>query len=183
VVALFAAYELWGTGVITARAQSQLRDEVALHGFADYVVASEGKQGPRPIPGDALGYLKIPKLGLDMIFVEGISRDDLRKGPGHHPGTALPGQPGNVAIAGHRTTYLHPFWSLDRLAPGDKVVLRTRHGTFTYRVEWVRVVGPKARWVVGATGEPTVTLITCEPRFSAARRLIVRGELVRSNKR
>jgi sortase A len=182
-VGLFTAYELWGTGLITARAQSQLRDEVALHGFADYFLASEGNQRPQPIPGNALGFIKIPKIGLDMVFVEGISLDDLRKGPGHYPESALPGQPGNVAIAGHRTTYLHPFWSLNELVPGDKVILRTRRGSFTYRIEWVRVVGPKDWTVVAPTSEPSVTLTTCEPRFSAAQRLIARGVLVKSAKK
>jgi sortase A len=180
---LFTAYELWGTGLVTARAQSQLRDEVALHGFADYFLASEGNQRPQPIPGDALGYITIPKLGLDMIFVEGNGLDDLRKGPGHYPETALPGQPGNVAIAGHRTTYLHPFWSLNELAKGDRIILRTRRGTFTYRVDWLRAVEPNDWSVVAATDVPSVTLTTCEPRFSAAQRLIVRGVLVKSVKK
>jgi sortase A len=182
-LALFTAYELWGTGLITARAQSQLRDEVALHGFADYFLASEGNQRPQPIPGDALGFIKIPKIGLDMVFVEGTTWDDLRKGPGHYAESALPGQPGNVAIAGHRTTYLHPFWSLNELAEGDKVILRTRRGTFTYRVEWVDVVAPDDWTVVAPTDLPSVTLTTCEPRFSAAQRLIVRAVLMKSNKR
>jgi sortase A len=178
------AYELWGTGVVTARAQSQLRDEVALHGFADYAPAPEGdRAGPRPIPGDALGYLRIPTLGLDLVFVEGVGWNDLRRGPGHYPETALPGQPGNVAIAGHRTTYLHPFWNLNEMEVGDRVVLRTRRGTFTYRVDWVRVVGPKDWWVIAPTAEPSVTLTTCEPRFSAAKRLVVRGVLVKSSKK
>ena len=118
-----------------------------------------------------------------MIFVEGTSWDDLRKGPGHYSETALPGQSGNVAIAGHRTTYLHPFWSLNELQEGDKVILRTRRGTFTYRVDWVEVVGPKDWTVVAPTDVPSVTLTTCEPRFSAAKRLIVRGVLVKSTKR
>ncbi len=182
-LAAFTVYELWGTGLVTARAQSQLRDDVALHGFADYFLASDENPRPRPIPGDALGFLKIPKLGLDLIFVEGVGLDDMRVGPGHYPGTALPGQPGNVAIAGHRTTYLHPFWSLNELQRGDRIVLRTRKGTFTYHVDWVRVVGPRDWWVVAPTDEPSVTLTTCEPRFSAAKRLVVRGVLVKTSKK
>jgi sortase A len=177
--ALFTGYELWGTGLFTARAQSNLRDDVALHGLVNYGVL-EGNQRSRPIPGEALGYIKIPKIGLDMIFVQGVSVDDLRTGPGHYPDSALPGQKGNVAIAGHRTTYLHPFWSLDKLVKGDRILLRTRKGTFVYSVEWVRVVAPTDTSVVRPTPAPSVTLTTCNPRFSASQRLIVRGRLVSS---
>ncbi|HJP67105.1 MAG TPA: class E sortase [Actinomycetota bacterium] len=175
--ALFTAYELWGTGLVTARAQSSLRDDVALHGLVDYGTL-EGNQRGGPIPGGAIGYIKIPKIGLDMIFVQGVSVDVLRKGPGHYPDSALPGQKGNVSIAGHRTTYLHPFRSLDKLKKGDRIILRTRKGNFVYAVEWVRVVQPSETSVVAPTPRPSITLTTCNPRFSASQRLIVRGTLV-----
>jgi sortase A len=179
--ALFTAYELWGTGLVTARAQSALRDDVALHGLVDYGLL-EGNQRGGPIPGGAVGYIKIPKIGLDMLFVQGVSVEALRRGPGHYPQSPLPGRAGNVAIAGHRTTYLHPFWSLDKLAKGDRIILRTRKGSFVYQVEWVKVVDPSATWVIDPTPTPSVTLTTCNPRFSASQRLIVRGTLVATTK-
>jgi sortase A len=178
---LFTAYELWGTGLVTARAQSALRDDVALHGLVDYGQL-EGNQRGGPIPSGAIGFIKIPKIGLDMVFVQGVDVDALRKGPGHYPWTPLPGQKGNVSIAGHRTTYLHPFWSLDKLTKGDRIILRTRRGSFVYRVEWVRVVDPGATWVVDPTPTSSVTLTTCNPRFSASQRLIVRGTLFSTSK-
>lgn len=110
-----------------------------------------------------------------MVFLEGISDEVLADGPGHFPGTALPGEPGNVAIAGHRTTHLAPFWALDVLARGDRIVLETRAGSFEYRVVWQRVVDPYAGWVVRRTERRSLTLSTCNPRFSAAERLVVRA--------
>ena len=120
-------------------------------------------------------------------MVEGIDVDDLRKGPGHYPGTPLPGQAGNAAIAGHRTTYGAPFGDLDQLAVGDEIVLTTVQGTFTYRV--VRApfaVSPDDGDVLLPTVDPlvpgakaaTLTLTTCNPKYSAAERLIVKASLV-----
>jgi hypothetical protein len=83
-----------------------------------------------------------------------------------------------VAVAGHRTTYLHPFWSLDELRRGDLVRLRTEYGTFEYRVTGSRVVLPDAVWVLRQTDEPTLVLTACEPRFSAAKRLVVFAERI-----
>jgi sortase A len=78
-----------------------------------------------------------------------------------------------VAIAGHRTTYLHPFWSLDQLGPGDRIELQTRFGRFDYRVTSTRTVLPTAVWILRPTRDPTLVLTTCSPRFSATRRLVV----------
>lgn len=109
-----------------------------------------------------------------MVVVEGTSTLDLRRGPGHYTGTAYPWDSrGRVAIAGHRTTYLHPFWSLDRLRPGDVIQLETRFGLFDYRVTAKRVVLPTAVWVLRQTRAPTLVLTTCTPRFSASHRLVV----------
>jgi sortase (surface protein transpeptidase) len=90
----------------------------------------------RPIPGDGEveGIIQIPKIGLDIHFVEGVSLEDLKKGPGHYPLTPLPGQFGNAAIAGHRTTYLHPFFRINELGKGDKILVTTLSGLFTYSV-------------------------------------------------
>lgn len=158
------AMDVWGTGVATARAQSRFRATLAQRGYPE-----------RPAEGEAIGLLRIRRLALDVAFVEGIEPDALALGPGHYPGTPLPGEPGNVAIAGHRTTHAAPFWALDSLVPGDHVELSTAAGDFLYRVEWVRVVVPSDLWVLESTGRPSLTMTTCEPRFSSARRMVVRA--------
>lgn len=179
VLLLFVAYEYFGTSYLAARAQAHLRDHVSAHGFANYALPSEpstvGSEKRRAVPGGALGFIKIPRINLDMVFVEGADEESLRKGPGHYRETPLPGQGGNVAIAGHRTTYLHPFWSLNEVRVGDLITLETKKGVFVYRVIWQRIVSPEDRWIVGATGEPSLTLTACHPRFSAAQRLVVRA--------
>ena len=160
----YVGWELWGTGISTARAQSQFRADIRAHGFPS-----------RPIHGHALGYLRIPRIGLDMAFVQGIDQGALAKGPGHYPRTPLPGRGGNVAIAGHRTTHLAPFWSLNALQPGDLITLQTGLGTFVYRVQWVITVAPGNWSVTTRTPIPSLTLTTCNPRFSAGQRLVVRA--------
>lgn len=117
-----------------------------------------------------------------LLVVEGVGVDELKRGPGHYPGTALPGQPGNFAVAGHRTTYAAPFYDLDQLRPGDRIRVTDRGGTrWTYSVVGQRIVAPTDVEVIGpdplATGRATLTLTTCNPRFSAAQRLIVFAEL------
>ena len=84
----------------------------------------------------------IPKIGVDKIVVEGVGRNDLRKGPGHYPDTPMPGQPGNAAIAGHRTTYGAPFNRIDELEPGDEILVTTLQGPFTYEVTGTEIVTP-----------------------------------------
>ena len=161
-------YDLWGTGIGTARAQSRLRAE-----FARDLARPE----PRHVvvPGGADGLIRIPRLHIDMAFVEGISAEALAKGPGHYPNTPMPGHGGNVAIAGHRTTHLSPFWGLDTMEPGDDITLVTREGRFVYRVLWVGVARPDADWVLRPTGVPSLTLTTCFPRFSSSHRLVLRA--------
>jgi sortase A len=158
------AYQLWGTGIVTSRAQAGFRHELAVRGFP--TIPREG----RPV-----GVLRIDRIGLDMAVVQAANWWTLQLGPGHNADTPLPGQGGNVVIAGHRTTFLHPFWSLDRLGPGDLISLETASGRFIYRVVWQRVVAPSATWVKGSTAVPSLTLSTCTPRFSSARRLVVRA--------
>ena len=101
-----------------------------------------------------------------------------RRGPGHYPHTPLPGQPGNAAIAGHRTTYGAPFYDLDDLEPGDEILVRTLQGEFTYEVTSTEVVSPDQTQVLAPTDDDRLTLTTCEPRFSARRRLIVTALLL-----
>jgi sortase A len=113
-------------------------------------------------------------MDLDVMVVEGTGTIDLEKGPGHYTRTADPwDSSGRVGIAGHRTTYLAPFWSLDKLAAGDDVILRTRYGTYHYDVTGSRVISPTQSSVLDQTSRPTLVLTTCTPRFSASERLIV----------
>jgi sortase A len=124
--------------------------------------------------------IRIPHIGVDKIVVQGISREDLRKGPGHYPDTPLPGQKGNAAIAGHRTTYGAPFGDLDQVENGDRIFVRTVQGNFTYVVYDARhVVSPTDVSVLDPDpNRPGVlTLTTCTPKFSAAQRLVVRAAL------
>jgi sortase A len=145
-------------------------------------IAYETKEIPISSP---VTRLKIQKLGVDTIVVEGTTEEALKTGAGHYPETPLPGQKGNVAIAGHRTTYGKPFHDLDQLAPGDTAVLETPTGRFTYRMvpgfdghsnPWV--VAPTDFSVVAPTPKPMLTLTTCHPKGSARQRLIARFELV-----
>jgi sortase A len=170
-VIAFILYELLATGLVTARYQQGLRDQLA----EDLARPLPGDEPPPPVPGEAVGIIRIPEIGLDMAVVEGVAPDDLKKGPGHYPGTSLPGAEGNVGIAGHRTTYARPFWALDRIEAGDRIYVDTRRGRFIYRVEWTRVVAPDQVEVLDATRDPTLTLTTCHPKFSAAQRLVVRA--------
>lgn len=128
----------------------------------------------QPPVGAAVGQLWIPRIGISDTIVQGVGDAQLEQGPGHYPGTALPGEVGNVAIAGHRTTYAHPFYNLDALASGDEIYVLTTQGYFRYTVTGSQVVSPDDTSVLDATpGEATLTLTTCNPRYSAAQRLVV----------
>ncbi|HEX6263634.1 MAG TPA: class E sortase [Actinomycetota bacterium] len=169
-VALFVVYELFVTDLITGRHQDALRQDLGRR-----LQVASPNQDLRPVPGRGVAILRIPRIDLDAVVVEGVGLEDLKRGPGHYPRTPLPGDGGNVGIAGHRTTYGKPFWSLNELAPGDEIFLRTNRGEFAYEVLWTRVVLPSQSEVLDRTPRPSLTLTTCEPRFSAARRLIVRA--------
>ncbi len=130
-----------------------------------------------PAEGQPIGILQIPKIAADNVVVEGTATADLHLGPGHYPGTPLPGQPGNAAIAGHRTTYGAPFYNLDELAPGDPIFVTTTQGRFCYNVTRVLVVSPSDLAVVAPSPTPELTLTTCNPRFSASQRLVVQASL------
>ena len=151
VILLFVAYQLWGTNLAEARAQDDLESE-----FEDLLLeapdppATTDTTAPEdepdttttvpeglfelPEPGQAMARIEIPRIGLDKIVVEGVSREDLKKGPGHYPDTPFPGQPGNAAIAGHRTTYGAPFHRIDELVVDDEITVTTLQGRFTYQV-------------------------------------------------
>ena len=134
---------------------------------------------PVPQEGDPIARLEIPRIGVDDIVVEGVSLEDLKKGPGHYPDTPLPGQLGNAAIAGHRTTYGQPFYSIDEIEAGDEIVVTTLTGRYVYVVTEQQIVAPTDYEVV-ATRDPTVaalTLTSCHPRFTAQERIVVSSVL------
>jgi sortase A len=129
--------------------------------------------------GDALTRIKIAATDVDVVVVEGTTLSALRAGAGHYPATPLPCESGNVAIAGHRTTYGKPFHNNDLLKVGDTIVLETPIGSCTYKVSQPPfVVTPTDTSVVAPTEVPSLTLTTCHPKGSARQRLIVRAELV-----
>jgi sortase A len=123
--------------------------------------------------GQAIGRIEIPHIGANYVMVEGTDAASLRKGPGHYPATPLPGMPGTVAVAGHRTTYLAPFNKLDKLRKGDRVVIRMPYATVTYGVEHTRIVKPTALWVTRSVGYNRLVMTACHPKYSAAERIVV----------
>ena len=126
-------------------------------------------------PGDPVARLEIPAIGLRTVVVEGTDTGALRTGPGHFTGSAMPGEGGTVAVAGHRTTYGAPFRRLDDLERGDRVVLRMPYGRVAYRVERTRIVSPGATWVTRPAGEERLVLTACHPLYSAEQRIVVLG--------
>ncbi len=132
---------------------------------------------PPPRPGGPAARLEIPAIGVEKVVVQGADVEHLRAGPGHIPGTAMPGRPGNAAIAGHRTTYGAPFNELDELDPGDAIVTTTVEGTFVYEVTSSQIVAADAVEVIGPTDDDRLTLTTCHPEFSARQRLVVTAHL------
>ena len=169
----YVGWLLWGTGIQTAHAQSHLRAEF-------HPDSKPPARAVAPLPGGVYAEIQIPSIGLDSMVVQGTDVESLKKGPGHYPNTANPWDDhGRVGIAGHRTTYLHPFFNLDRVAPGDTITLRTEFGTFGYRVTRVFVIPSSGSGVVlQSTPNPTLVLTTCNPRFSASQRLIVTADRV-----
>ena len=132
----------------------------------------------RTADGDPLGRIRMRSIGVSSVVVAGTDASSLRLGPGHYPGTPLPGARGTVAIAGHRTTYGAPFRKLDRLDRGDRVELLMPYGTFVYRVERRRIVPPTATWVTRRAGYDRLILSACHPLYSAAKRIVVFARLV-----
>jgi len=201
-ILLFVTYELWGTGIFTARAQTRLKHqfEQKLAQVQDNPVITtpttkppRGRKPPRSTTttidprllvaaaeGKPEGIISIPKIGVEKVFVEGVQLSDLAEGPGHYPGTPLPGQLGNAAIAGHRTTHGAPFYNVNELAPGDKIFIQTYAGKYTYVVyKQPFAVKPTAYYVVANTRDAQLTLTSCNPRYSAAERIVIKAKLER----
>jgi sortase A len=185
VLAVFVFYLLVWTNHRAAAAQDDLAAEFHQQQEAGGRAAARAKA---PQSGEGLGILHIPALGKkwSWVIVEGVGDDDLARGPGHFPGTAMPGDVGNFAVAGHRATHGEPFAYLDQLDVGDDVVVETMNGWLTYEVTWVRILSPGATDVLdpvaGHPGEKatqrTLTLVTCNPRWGSTERLVVGASLV-----
>jgi sortase A len=175
-------WNLWGTGFATRAAQNDLRP--AFERNVASLSPAEAPERVAEVPGQAVAIIKIPKIDVDLVAVEGTNTESLKKGPGHYSQTAYPWQDtGRVGIAGHRTTYGAPFWSLNELREGDRIVLATEYGIFNYRVTRIVVtppdgILPSGDYVLAPTNHPTLVLTTCNPRFSAAERLIVFADRV-----
>ena len=181
---LFVAYQLWGTGLAYNRAQKSLRSDFVARlaagpttTVATVVGAAPPSSVAEPVAEGAVALMKIPKIGVDQVIREGVEVDDLKDGPGHYPGTALPGEIGNAAIAGHRTTYGAPFNRLDELDVGDPIEVTTVGGVFRYEVMEQQIVHPDAVSVLDDTPDGRLTLTTCHPKYSAAERLIIVAKL------
>ncbi len=127
--------------------------------------------------GAAIGRIVIKKIGASFDIIQGTDTASLEKGPGHYPGTAFPGLGQTVAIAGHRTTYLAPFRHIDALTSGDRIVLDMPYATFTYVVQYHKIVLPTALWVINNVGYDRLVLSACNPLYSAAQRIIVFARL------
>jgi sortase A len=131
--------------------------------------------------GDPIGRIELPTLHRKYVVVQGTDLGSLRKGPGHYPKTSLPGQGGTVAIAGHRTTYLAPFRTVNKLKPGQEIDLQMPYGKFVYQVERVQIVPPTALWVTNRVpGRERLVLSACHPLYSASKRIIVFARLSRA---
>ncbi len=197
ILLLFTAYLLWGTGVYTKQEQRRAAKAVERNPIVTEDRLAGGNIPPaRPgTParlGQALFTLKIPKIGLDTVVVQGIGRDELKRGPGLFPDcrslpangecvaeAKYPGESGNVPVSGHRTTYGAPFFRLNELQKGDIIDFVSGRVRYRYKVREQKVVDPVAGFaVVEQHGRDEVTLTTCHPRFSASQRLIVHGDYV-----
>jgi sortase A len=150
-----------------------------------------------PPLGTGIAIVRIPRFGLkyNFVIVQGTSTDDLEKGPGHYSDTALPGQVGNFTVAGHRTTYLHPFYNINELQVGDSIVIETRARWLTYTVEnipgttaeYQEIVSPddiSVSYPVPDQPNPAaiptqkvLTFTSCNPRYSAAQRIVIHALL------
>ncbi len=211
VLLLFVVYQLWGTGLQTAQEQDRIEgefaalqesgptteapdttappDSTAVTTPPSTLSPTEVAALPPLAPGDPIGRIRIPTIGVDWMVIEGVPLRLLKNGPGHFPGTALPGQSGNAAIAGHRTTYGAPFNRIDELVAGDTIEVTTLQGTFTYAVidqpaadgeapTPQAIVRPwETELIEPVEGDAIITLVACHPEYSARQRIIVQARL------
>jgi len=194
VILLFCVYELYFTGLETRAEQRKGKVELLQEWTAAAPTAPAAPGEPADVGvedvqlGDGLAILRIPRLGRDYakVVFEGVRVADLKRGPGHYPKTALPGQVGNFVVSGHRTTYGAPFGRFDELQVGDPLVVETRDRWYTYRLVVEEIVSPRDVAVIlpvprrpgEAPTKALMTLTTCHPKYSAKQRLVVQAELV-----
>ena len=189
-VLMFVGWTLWGTGFYTQRAQDDLRQEFGAQEVPPPEKGDVPGHVPKnfdPRPGKPVFILKVPSIKVDYAVVEGVGVEELKKGPGHYPkcrpgfpkplctefDESWPGDDGRVVVSGHRTTYLAPFWDLDKVRRGDRVVTKTKWGTFNYIVFKKEVVPEDSAAIVIPGNQAEIVLTTCNPKFSAQERLIV----------
>ena len=125
-----------------------------------------------PAYDSVIGSIEIPRLGLAVPLHQGIEMTIINRGPSHWPGTAMPGEPGNVVVAGHRVTRTRPFRHIDTLQEGDEVIFTVDGARWVYRVSGEEVVDDQAMWITDQTAEPTATLFACHPPGSARYRWV-----------
>ena len=168
----FVAYQLWGTGIAEGRSQNAMSTQFVKPQPIPLVA-------PEPIQpklGDVVGRITIPSIGVSKYVVAGVRLKDLERGPGLFPGSPMPGQKGNVAIAGHRTTFGAPFSRIDELHGNEKIILESKDGTFTYRVDGQPQIVSATNVAVAQTIDSNtakLTLISCYPKWTSRQRIIV----------
>jgi sortase A len=194
---LFAAWQLWWTDVTANRAQAGTIQALE-RGFGPSGLPERGiPGGTAPLAtltkvpfGEAFGIVRIPRFGADYArpVLQGTDHDTLTKGMGHYPGTAFPGQIGNFALAGHRTTYGRPLHNIDRLQKGDIIVVETKASYIVYAVDRHVIVTPDHVEVIAPVpqhpgAKPTqawMTMTACHPKFSATQRYVVFARMVKN---
>jgi len=159
---------------VDRRALAGLRDQRRKLAFAARSLDRRARAGR------SLGRIRMPRIDVSTVVVAGTGTADLRKGPGHYPGTPLPGVRGTVGVAGHRTTYGAPFRKIDKLRKGDRIELDMPYGRFVYEVERTRIVPPTATWITDRVSYDRLVLSACHPLYSAAKRIAVFARLVQS---
>jgi len=196
VILLFVVYELWWTGFTTKRDQHKLLTQLRTQWANGQVLAD-------PPLGSGIAILRIPRFGVKYLFVivQGVSTADLIKGPGHYPSTAMPGKVGNFTVAGHRTTYQHPFYNINQLKTGDPIVIETAKTWFTYTVKDIPGTTAKYQEIVSPTDLPVsypvpdqpdeslrptqkvLTFTSCNPRYSASQRIVIHALLTNTTQK
>lgn len=198
----YLGWQLWGTDLVNAGVQAEASEglEMSLVEDAaelpdpvviDPVELVDPEDLPEDLPptvtyqeqetpesGTAFAFLRIPAIGVEEAVFEGVDPTTLKSGPGHMPGTPLPGHPGNSVLSGHRTTHGRPFFDFDLLEEGDVIEVESLVGTHVYEVREIRVVAPTDFWVTFDRSGAWLTLTTCNPKFSAKERLIVWAEMI-----
>ncbi|PJJ56359.1 sortase A [Mumia flava] len=190
VVLLFGVYLVFWSDVQASVAQVGLRDD-----FEQQVEAAQDGPATQPVAakpavGSGIAVMSIPRLGADWswVVVEGVTDDQIARGPGHFPETALPGRTGNFAVAGHRATHGEPFAHLDQVQPRDTILVETPGAAYEYVVTRTEIVAPSSTGVLlpvpdrpdATPKKARITLVTCHPRWGSSERMIVHGHLQRT---